>query len=114
MSNAFQKVYDQINQTNLINQRLMEAELIFGGLQGFDCAHCYFTRLNLKKWSLSNFAFQHCKKLTKIIFEILWGILEIIQFILSDKHLDGACRSLGHFLDKVRKWHFHSTSNEVI
>ena len=57
MSNAFQKVYDQINQTNLINQRLMEAELIFGGLQGFDCAHCYFTRLNLKKWGPSNFAF---------------------------------------------------------
>ena len=50
----------------------------------------------------------------KRIFEILWGILEIIQFILSDKHLDGAGRSPRHFLDKVRKWHLHSTSNEVI
>ena len=28
--------------------------------------------------------------------------------------MDGAGRSLRHFFDKVRKWHFHSTSNEVI
>jgi hypothetical protein len=42
------------------------------------------------------------------------GILEIIQFILSDKHLDGAGWSLRHFLDKVKEWHFNSTSNEVI
>ena len=36
------------------------------------------------------------------------------KFILSDKHLDGAGRSLRHFLDKVKEWHFNSTSNEVI
>ena len=73
--------------------------------------HCNFTRLNPKRIS----PFQFC-------LPALLGIhsnpkqkdLEIIQFILSDKHLDGACRSLGHFLDKVRKWHFHSTSNKVI
>ena len=50
----------------------------------------------------------------KRFFEILWGIFEIIQFILSDKHLDRAGRSLRHFLDKVKEWHFHCTSNEVI
>ena len=31
-----------------------------------------------------------------------------------DKHLDGAGWSLRHFLDKVKEWHFNSTSNEVI
>ena len=36
------------------------------------------------------------------------------QFILSHKHLDRAGRSLRHFLDKVKEWHFNSTSNEVI
>jgi hypothetical protein len=46
--------------------------------------------------------------------EIQQGILEIIQFILSDKHLDGAGRSLRHFLDKYKQWHIHSSSNEVI
>ena len=50
----------------------------------------------------------------KLFFEIHRGIPEIIQFILSEQHLDRAGRSLRHFLDKVRKWHFHSTSNEVI
>ena len=30
----------------------------------------------------------------------------MIQFILSDKHLDGAGQSLRHFLDKVKEWHF--------
>ena len=25
-----------------------------------DKAHCFFTRLNLKRWALSNFAFRHC------------------------------------------------------
>ena len=44
----------------------------------------------------------------------LTSILDIIKFILSDKHLDGAGQTLRHFLDKFRKWHFHSTSNEVI
>ena len=38
----------------------------------------------------------------------------MIQFILSDKYLNGAGRSLRHFLDKVKEWHFNSTSNEVI
>ena len=38
----------------------------------------------------------------------------MIQFILSDKHLDGAGQSLKHFLDKIKYWHFHSTSIEVI
>ena len=52
--------------------------------------------------------------LDKIIFEIQHGILEIIQFILSDKHLDGAGWSLRHFLDKFKQRHFHSPSNEVI
>ena len=61
---------------------------------------------------------------TKIIFETRRGILEIIQFILTDKHLDGAerswteldgaGRSLRHILDKFKQWHFHSPSNEVI
>ena len=86
--------------------------------QTLTTTHCYFTRLSLKKWGLSNFAFSIARNSTtpyeKRIFEILRGILEIIQFILSDKHLDGAGRSLRHYLDKVRKWHFHSTSNEVI
>ena len=50
----------------------------------------------------------------KRIFEILWGIVEIIQFILSAMQLDGARQSLRHFLDKVKEWHFNSTSNEVI
>ena len=49
-----------------------------------------------------------------MIFDILWGILEIIQFILSDKHLDGGGQSLRHFLDKVKECHFNSTSNEFI
>ena len=40
----------------------------------------------------------------------MWGIIEIIQFLLSDKHLDGAGRSLRHTLDKVKLWHFHITS----
>ena len=52
--------------------------------------------------------------LNKQKFEILWGILEIIQFILSDKHLDGAGQSLRHILDEIKEWHFHSTSNKVI
>ena len=30
------------------------------------------------------------------------------------KHMDRAGRSLRHFLDKVKEWHFNSTSNEVI
>ena len=38
----------------------------------------------------------------------------MIQFILSDKHLDGAGQSLRHILDKVKLWHFHITSNEVM
>ena len=41
----------------------------------------------------------------------------IIQFIFSDKRLDGAGRSwteLRHFLEEVKEWHFNSTSNEVI
>ena len=37
-----------------------------------------------------------------------------LKFILSDKHLDGAGRSLRHILDKVKLWHFHITSNEVM
>ena len=49
-----------------------------------------------------------------IVFESQRGILEIIQFILSDKHLDRAGQSLIHFLDKFKQWHFHSPSNEVI
>ena len=28
--------------------------------------------------------------------------------------MDGAGQSLKHFLDKVKKWHFNSTSNKVI
>ena len=40
------------------------------------------------------------------------GILEIIQIILSDKHLDGAGQSLRHFLDKFKQWYFHSPSND--
>ena len=38
----------------------------------------------------------------------------MIQFILSDKHLDGAGRSLRYFLDKVKEWHFNSTSIKLI
>ena len=59
-----------------------------------------------RKWGLSNFAVQHCYKfigtITKRIFEILWGILEIIQFILSNKHLDGAGQSLRIFWKKSK------------
>ena len=36
---------------------------------------------------------------------------DIIQFILSDRHLDRAWQSLRHILDKVKQWHFHITSN---
>ena len=39
------------------------------------------------------------------MFEILWGIVETIQFTLSDKHLDGAGRSPRYFLDKFKEWH---------
>jgi hypothetical protein len=56
----------------------------------------------------------HRKHTQKRIFEILRWILEIIQSILSDKHLDEAEWSLRHFLNKVKEWHFNSTSNEVI
>ena len=38
----------------------------------------------------------------------------MIQFILSDKHLDRAGQSRRHFLDKVKEWHINSTSYEVI
>ena len=34
--------------------------------------------------------------------------------IHSDKHLEGAGRSLRHFLDEFKQWHFHIPSNEVI
>jgi hypothetical protein len=38
----------------------------------------------------------------------------MIQFILSDKHLARAGWSLIRILDKVKLWHFHITSNEVM
>ena len=38
----------------------------------------------------------------------------MIQFILSEKHSDKAGQSLRHILDKVKLWHFHITSNEVM
>ena len=41
-------------------------------------------------------------------------LIEIIQLILLDKDLDGAGHSLRHILDKVNRWHFHITSNEVM
>ena len=41
------------------------------------------------------------------------GTFKIIQFILSDKHLDRAGPSMRHIFDKVKQRHFHSTSNEV-
>ena len=37
---------------------------------------------------------------TERIFEILWGKLEIIQFILSDKHMDGPGQDQRHFFRK--------------
>ena len=37
---------------------------------------------------------------TKRIFEILWGKLEIIQFIPSDKYMDSPGRGQRHFLSK--------------
>ena len=37
---------------------------------------------------------------TKRIFEIHWGKLEIIQFILSDKYMDRPGQSLRHFFSK--------------
>ena len=43
--------------------------------------------------------------LKNIFFEIQRGILKIIQFILSDKHLDGAEQSLRHFSDKFKQCH---------
>ena len=74
------------------------------------CTHCYFTRLNLKKMGSTS----PCVPALLRIFVILWGIFVIIQFILSDKHLDRAGWSLRHNLNKVKQWHLHSTSNEAI
>ena len=51
---------------------------------------------------------------TKRIFQIQRGILEIIQFIQFihlEKHLDGAWDTFGK---KITQWHFHSASKEDI
>ena len=56
-----------------------------------------------KKWKVSNSTSKASKtKLpkTKRFFEILRGKLEIIQFIHSDKYMDGPGQGLGHFLSK--------------
>ena len=44
----------------------------------------------------------------------VWGEMEIILFkyFYPPKHAHG--RSLRHILDKITKWHFLGTSNEVI
>ena len=47
-------------------------------------------------------------------FHFLWAEMEIIQLIHlihCFKHMDGA---LIHFLDKITRWHFQSTSKEII
>ena len=43
-----------------------------------------------------------------------FGIFEIIPFIHFYPHGYAHGRSLGHILDEIIKWHFHSTSNKVI
>ena len=84
-----------------------------------DDTPCYFNRLNPKRISPFQFCLPallgiHRNPTQKEFLKTKQGILEIIQFILSDKHLDGAGRSLRHFLDEFKHWHFHSPSNEVI
>ena len=51
---------------------------------------------------------------TKIHFEFLRSIFEINLFIHFYPHGYAHGQSLRHILDKITKWHFHSTSNEVI
>ena len=61
--------------------------------------------------SLSRYSYE---PKTKRIFEYLWGIFDIISFIHFYPHGYAHGRSLRHILDKITKWHFRSTSNEVI
>ena len=51
---------------------------------------------------------------TKIIFEISRGKLEIFQFILLDKDMDGTGQSLRHFLSKNMLEVLHNIQLEVI
>ena len=70
------------------------------------CApHCLETKLKHKRMGPLQFyisAFQNdpSYQKTKRIFEIHRGILEIIQFILSDKYMDRPGQGLRHFFSK--------------
>ena len=60
---------------------------------------CLSDRIN---WIISRIP----HRISKILF--VYGYYEFLAM------LEGAVRSLKHFLDKVKEWHFHSTSNEII
>jgi hypothetical protein len=120
--------FNPIKSTRLINmcRWIMPLHVLGKILESFtlEIEDCFDIHLAQKMKMSQNLEFPDMyrqKPVTRIRHNIfirfrpgLWGIVEIIQFILSDKHLDGVGRSLRRFLDKVKEWHFDSTSNEVI
>ena len=66
-----------INSLGLINRcipKILFYQKMTQTKERLNVSHCYFTRLNLKKWGLYNFASQSPK--SKIFFQFLCGIVE--------------------------------------
>ena len=110
-SKSRENFWTTLRREDLLSGAEVEKKLHFCNLcSGVECLgfksyhgsywNIYCIQVKCKPTVVANRDLFRCK-------EFLWGILEIIQFILSDKHLDGAGWNLRHFLKKLKEWHFN-------
>ena len=94
-----------INSLGLINRcipKILFYQKMTQTKERLNVSHCYFTRLNLKKWGLYNFASQSPK--SKIFFQFLWGIVE---------GRTSRAQPSQPILKKLPKWHFLTPARDI-